>query len=553
MTAAELFADFDATPAAYLKAARAVDAIPGLRPMRVAVLATFTAEFLGPYLRVEGARRGFAFTPWFAPWGQLEEQILDAAGALYAERPDVVVIFAPAIDPARLAALLAGLRARTACPVFVANVPPAWPSPDGLLAPEDGANLALAAACRTQPDVFIFDLARCAVEYGLRNWIDLRLLHLARVPWSAGTQVAVARSLARHLRAAFVPPAKALVLDLDGTLWGGVLGEDGPGGIALGDEYPGNVFKSFQHYLLTLKNRGVLLAIASKNNAADVEEVFARHADLVLRRADFAAVQIHWKAKSESLRAIAAELNVGLDALVFFDDSPFERAEVRAALPQVQVIEVPASPLGYIAAVEDSELFDRLVLSAEDRRRTQLYQAQAARAAEQAQAGSVEEFLRGLQLTATIGAIDAETLPRAAQLLAKTNQFNLTTRRHGAADIQAMIAAGATALWLRLADRFGDHGLVGIAIAVREGGAARIDTFLLSCRVLGRGVETALLAELCRRLDVGEVVGEYLPSAKNAQVADFYPRHGFTACGENRWSLVLPAPALAPPDYLKLS
>jgi FkbH-like protein len=550
MTASERFADLTPSPAGYLKAAREVENIPGLRPLRLAVLATFTAEFLGPYLRVEGARRGFAFAPWFAPWGQLEEQVCEAASLLYAQKPEVVVIFAPEIDPARLAALLAGLRARTACPIFVANVPPAWPSPDGLIVPADETNAARAAICRAQPGVFIFDLARCAAEYGLRGWVDARLLHLARVPWSAGAQIAVARSLARHLRAAFVPSAKVLVLDLDGTLWGGVLGEDGLGGIALGDEYPGNVFKAFQRYLLALKNRGVLLALASKNNAADVDEVFARHADLVLHRADFAAVQIHWKAKSESLRAIAAELNVGLDALVFFDDSPYERAEVRAALPTVQVIEVPPSPLNYIAALEESECFDRLTLSAEDRQRTQLYQAQAERAAAQARAGTAEEFLRGLQLVATIGEVDADTLPRVAQLLAKTNQFNLTTRRHGAAEIQAMIEAGAIALWLRLTDRFGDHGLVGVAIAVREGSAARIDTLLLSCRVLGRGVETALLAELCRRLGSGRVIGEYLPTAKNAQVADFYPRHGFIACGENRWSLALPSPELVPPDFL---
>ncbi len=553
------------TPAAYLKAARAIDAsqVEGLRPLRIAVLATFTAEFLRPYLTVEGAARGFAFTTWFGPWGQLEEQALDDASELYAQQPDAVVILARMEDLApaaveRLGGVIAGLRRRTSEPLFVANFVEPLHRAAGLAGTaieHSRANEALAAACRAHADVHVLDLARTALEHGLNAWTDPKLFALARVAFSVTAQIAVAKRLARTIRAAFVPPAKVLALDLDNTLWGGVLGEDGLGGIALGDEYPGSVFKAWQKYLCSLKDRGVLLAIASKNNESDVLELFAKHRDMVLRREDFAAVRINWQEKSTQLTELAAELNLGLDAFVFLDDSPFEREEVRRHLPMVHVPEFPASPLGLIAAVEDSELFDRLTLSAEDRQRAGIYQQQTARVAAEKTAESSEDFLMSLQLTARIGAVDGDTLPRVAQLLGKTNQFNLTTRRHSAAEIAAMIEGGAVALWLRLADRFGDHGLVGAAIATGDGAEWRVDTFLLSCRVIGRGAETALLAQLAAAAQArgaGALTGEYLPTAKNALVADFYPKQGFQPCGEGRWRLDLTSHRIAPPAHIAI-
>ena len=553
------------TPAAYLKAARTIDAgeVEGLRPLRIAVLATFTAEFLRPYLTVEGAARGFAFTTWFGPWGQIEEQVLDAASALYAGQPDAVVILARLEDLApaaaeRLGGAIAGLRERTSKPVFVANFVEPLHRAAGLAGDaveQSRANEALAEACRAHADVHVLDLARTALEHGLNAWTDPKLFALARIPFSVTAQIAVAKRLARTIRAAFTPSAKVLALDLDNTLWGGVLGEDGLGGIALGDEYPGSVFKAWQKYLRALKDRGVLLAIASKNNEADVMELFAKHRDMVLRREDFAAVRINWQEKSVQLGELATELNLGLDAFVFLDDSAFEREEVRQHLPTVRVIDFPSSPLGLIATVEDSELFDRLALSAEDRQRADIYRQQTVRVAAEKTASSSGEFLQSLQLTATIGAVDGETLPRVAQLLAKTNQFNLTTRRHSAAEIAAMIEGGAVALWLRLADRFGDHGLTGVAIAVGDGAEWRVDTFLLSCRVIGRGAEMALLAQLenaVRARGAGALTGEYLATAKNGLVADFYPKQDFLPCGEGRWRLDLSTHQIAPPPHIAI-
>ena len=574
------------TPASYLQTARRVQAgeVPALRELRVAILSTVAAQLLQPFLIVEGARRGLRIAPWFAPFGQLEVPVLETNGPLYVGKPEAIVVLARLEELApelferfsagaqelsalleavagRLRDLLCSVRERSAAALFVANFAPAEHLAagvgDAMLESSQTAsiqkiNALLAGACRAVPGAFVFDFARVVAEHGLRGWYDARLFAMARQPWSIAAQIATAGALARTIRAAVMAPAKCLVVDADNTLWGGIIGEDGMGGIALGDEYPGNVFKSFHKYVRTLKERGVLLALVSKNEEADVLAVLDRHADSILRRADFAAWRINWREKSVNLREIATTLNLGLDALVLFDDNPFEREEVRQALPEVTVLDVPADPLQFIATIAESTAFDQLTFSAEDQQRAGLYRQQQARAEASQAAASPEEFLAGLEMVATIGPVGPETLPRVAQLLAKTNQFNLTTRRHTAAQLAEMIAAGAVALWLRLADRFGDHGLVGVALARPREAQWVIDTFLLSCRVIGRGVETALLAQLAASVKARggeEIVGEYLPTAKNGLVGDFYPQHGFMSCGENHWRKRL-SDTIAVPSYI---
>jgi FkbH-like protein len=228
---------------------------------------------------------------------------------------------------------------------------------------------------------------------------------------------------------------------------------------------------------------------------------------------------------------------------------------VRRRLPIVTVFEAPGSPLQFIETIEESGAFDQLRFLPEDRRRAELYRAQSAREKASAATGSTEEFLASLGLVATIGRVGAETLPRVAQLLGKTNQFNLTTRRHSAAELEQMIAAGAVALWLRLADCFGDHGLVGVAVALERGGEWFVDTFLLSCRVIGRQVETALLAQLaaCVAQRGGtKLIGEYLATPRNGLVAEFYPRHGFAPCGNGLWRLDFSGRTMTPPPHVEI-
>ncbi len=550
-----------------LSAARQIEAgaVPHLRVVKVGVLSTVTVETLRPSLVVEGAARGLWIRPYFAPFNQLEQQVFDARSPLHACEPDVVILamrleeIAPrmacrflaladeevqrelAAIEERLTSLVARLRRTTQAAILVCNYasPTCWPAGLADASREESlthavhlANQAVARCCRQVPGAYVLDYARIVAEVGLQRWSDPKLWYLGRIPFGAEAQRALGRWLARYLRAVCVSPCKCLVLDLDNTLWGGGLGEEGLGGIALGEDYPGNVYKAFQRRLLALRDEGVLLAAASKNDEREVRDVLARHPDAVLKAEHFAVMEIGWHDKATSLRRIAQQLRLGVEALAVFDDSAVERAWIRSQLPEVTVIEVPEDPLGFIQALEDSGAFDRLALSPEDLTRAAAYQQDQQRQRVQAQSESVEEFLSGLEMRATIGCLSQETLPRVAQLVAKTNQFNLTSRRHSAQAIQAMVDAGAVALWLRLADRFGDNGLVGVAIALPDGGPWRwrIDTFLLSCRVIGRGAETALLGVLLRRLrarGAREVLGDYVPTGTNRLAATFYGRHGF--------------------------
>jgi FkbH-like protein len=406
--------------------------------------------------------------------------------------------------------------------------------------------------------VYVLDLARAALEIGLDRFNDPKLAYVARIPWSLPAQIEIGRRMARHLRALSFPACKCLVVDLDGTLWGGVLGEDGPDGIALGAEYPGLAYQDFQRALAGLRARGILLAIASKNDGAIVREVFAKHPDMVLRWEDFAAVQIHWEDKASSLRAIARVLDIGTDALAFYDDSPVEREWVRGQLPEVTVIEVPERPLERVRALSDSGAFDQLRISDDDRRRADAYREEEDRERLRALAVSPEEFWRGLGTTVRVGSLDAENLPRVVQLMAKTNQFNVATRRHTAAQVEAMLEAGAVGLWLRARDRYGDYGLVGVALAVPETEETwRIDTFLLSCRALGRRVEDALLAALAQRVARRGgrcLIGEFVATARNRPAERFFAEHRFAPLDSNgrMWRLELDAASLEPPPFVAL-
>jgi FkbH-like protein len=555
----------DLKPADYLRLARELQSAPaGLAPLRVACLSSHSLEFVRPYLAVEGARVGFAVTSYFGPFGQMEQELANPGSGLAQFGPDALVLaLRPEdVDPdavvrfyqsggrrfralatdltERLAASARAFRERWTGPVLVANFAAPAVAPLGVFdASGDGsltyelaaANAELRRRVSGIPGTVIWDYAGLAAAGGLEGWTDRRLWALARIAVAARHQPRLAAHLARTVRAVLRTPAKCLVLDLDETLWGGVLGDDGLHGVQLGDDYPGNAFKMFQRSVLALRDRGILLAVVSKNYQDVVEQMFREHPEMLIRWEDLAAVRINWSPKSGNLREVAAELNLGLDALVLFDDNPVERAEVRANAPEVTVIEVPADPLAYGEALAGAPAFDQLSLSDEDRTRAAMYREEGQRRALAERATTPEEFLRSLEMVARVGLAEPGTLGRIAQLVSKTNQFNLTTRRHTPAELAAMADdPRAVVAWLRLADRFGDQGLVAVGILRAEGTRAGIDTFLMSCRVMNRGVEQALaayLAEHARRLGCREMVGEYLPTKKNGMVKDLYPTLGF--------------------------
>jgi len=314
---------------------------------------------------------------------------------------------------------------------------------------------------------------------------------------------------------------------LDNVLWGGVVGEDGVEGIEIGPAQ-----KAYHDYLLELKSKGVLLAVCSKNNEADVLEVFARRS-LPLKREDFTGWFVNWTDKAENLKALAAKLKLGLDSFVFVDDQPAERARVRQALPEVAVPELPLNPMGYVSCLRARRFFDTLTISEEDRKRATFYQADEKREQIRAGAATVEDFLRSLDMVADHGHFDETTLDRVEQLLSRTNQWNLTTRRHSRAEIEDLMAqTGALTRWFRLKDKFGDHGLVGLWIVLPcDSGAWEIDSWVMSCRVIGRGFEDLMfntMVEAARAAGARKLRGVYRPTVKNSLIKELLPNLGFT-------------------------
>jgi FkbH-like protein len=382
----------------------------------------------------------------------------------------------------------------------------------------------------------------------------------AKAPIASAMQPYLSTEYVKYFCALLGLTRKCLVVDLDNTLWGGVVGEDGVEGIDLGPNYPGNAYAEFQKLLLDLHRRGVILAIASKNNPADVDEVFAEHRFMVLKREHFASAQIHWESKRQSLVRIADELSIGLEHMVFVDDNPVECEEVRRALPMVRVIHLPPPPERFVRVLQEAALFDTLNLSVEDRRRGDLYRQRAQAEAARLSVTSVEDYYRDLVMELTIAPVDRASLPRAAQLTQKTNQFNVTTLRYSEAEVAKRMGDPQwVAATVAVKDRFGDNGIVGVLMAKNTGTSLDVDTLLLSCRVIGRTVETAMLARLCdegRRCALKAVTARFIPSRKNAPAEDVFERHGFAKVrvddtGTTFWRLDLETGGVEWPTWFK--
>lgn len=324
------------------------------------------------------------------------------------------------------------------------------------------------------------------------------------------------------------------MLDLDNTLWGGVLGEDGIDGVKIGGDYPGKAFLYFQEALAQLKRYGVILAVCSKNNEGDVLELWDKNPFMVLKKEDFAAWRINWDNKVDNIVALSEELNIGLDSMVFVDDNPAERELVKQSLHMVAVPDFPKQP--YMLPVFFKYLLDHYFrvysVTDEDCRKTEQYKANALRARAKMHFNDFTEYLRSLGMKLTIQQLNDFNLQRIAQMAQKTNQFNLTTRRYSDNDIRMMNDAGCDIWSLAVADKFGDNGVTGLIIVRND----NIDTFLLSCRILGRGIEYAFLKYillLLKARGMEKVYAQYVPTAKNHQVSDFYDRCGFTLTGES--------------------
>ena len=423
-------------------------------------------------------------------------------------------------------------------------------SPGGATRFINELNIRFAAAARDNPKLIVQDLASLAARVGLNHWSDPDRWFSYKIATTVEGSFAIATSLASLVRAMFGRARKVLVLDLDNTLWGGVIGDDGVDGIVLGRETPeAEAYIAFQEYCLALRTRGVLLAVCSKNDKANAKAGFS-HPDSVLKLEHFSAFKANWEPKHDSILAIAAELTLNGDSFVFVDDNPAERAIVEAQIPGIAVPDVGSEISRFINIVEAERYFEPLNLSKEDLERAKLYEENAQRATQHARFADYGEYLDSLEMTAEIELFRPAYIERITQLTNKSNQFNLTARRYTHAEMEeASRDPNRIGIYGRLTDRFGDNGLVSVVLGSIEGAELHLDLWLMSCRVLKREMEIAMLDGVALRAMVRglkTLVGRYLPTAKNAMVADHYANLGFLAmrneaAGAKVWSLDLTA------------
>ena len=533
--------------------------------LRVAIVHTYTSELLEPWLDFAAALHGLDLSVHHAPYG-LALQEVTPESELVTFAPDVTLLMLQRTDlhPAlarptvglsaeqrtslmaecsgRLREIVQTFRAQRVGHIVVSLLPPLQRSALGLFDAQAEcserqawAAFAFEAASWLRTSVASsswFDMTALVEEVGYRRAFDLRYWYSSRYPFSpeAGREIAQrVISIAALLK---TPRAKVLVLDADNTLWGGVIGEDGMDGIALGPDYPGNVYLAFQRRLLDFQQRGFILAMCSKNNAADVDEVLKGHPHQLLRDEHFAAKRVNWLPKPDNLRSLAEELNVGLDSFIFVDDSDHECAAVREALPQVEVVQIPKRTVDIPSCLDHVARLEILSLTDEDRAKTAMYAQERQRQAIMSSVEREGDYLGRLQMRMRISIDPMNHLSRLAQLTQKTNQFNLTTRRYDEHRMREIISAeDCLVADFSLSDVFGDSGIVGLAIVRLHADArAEVDTFLMSCRVIGRSAGEAFLQALLRVLadhGVEIVAANYLPTAKNSLVQTFLPDQGF--------------------------
>jgi FkbH-like protein len=556
---------------------RAEALAPGAPALRVAVVHTYTSDLLDPWVAMAGAIQGLKVEMHHAPYG-LALQEARADSALVSHRPDLTLLMLRREDlhpdlarpvvsldsemQARLRAeSLANLRSiverfraekvgHLVLTILPSLVGPALGSFD---AQSDRSEARWWAALkadignwmreRVSASLFL-DLDDVLDQVGRDEFFNLRFWYTARFPFSGKAAQEFARRVINVGVVLKMPRAKVLVLDADNTLWGGIIGEDGIDGIALGPEYPGVAYADFQRRILDFQQRGLILALCSKNNAADVDQILREHPHQVLRDEHFAARRVNWLPKAENLASLAKELNVGLDSFVFADDSDHECAAVRHMLPQVEVIQVPARPVDVPTCLDRVARLEILALTSEDLAKTELYAQERRRRDLNEEVGrsggSIRDYLLKLDMRMRVRLNAASHIARLSQLTQKTNQFNLTTRRYDEQEIRAFIADER---WVvadfSLADSFGDSGIVGLALLRRSSTCeAELDNFLMSCRVIGREAEAAFLQAVLRWM-AGQgttlVLADFRPTAKNEIARSFLAEQGFDLGADGRY------------------
>lgn len=542
-----------------------------LKPLRVAVLRNVMLEPIETYWKFLARSAGFLLEVKFGQYDQILPEALGAAPAMLNAQTDIVHVFCyletlsqsltrrfAAMNKDQLQeecdrievfcrSVISGIRTQTAAAIlwhgFEIPVHAAMGIMESMIEGQQAdmirqLNEKVKTILFHTENAYYVNLDLCLSRIGAKAFYDKRYWHIGHAPYSREAYREIAFEDFKYVRALKAKNKKCLVLDCDNTLWGGIVGEEGVDKIHLSKTHPGSAYYEFQQEILNLYDRGIILALCSKNNENDVWEVFRSHPDMVLKEEHIAAYQINWDDKATNMRRLANQLNIGTDSMVFIDDNEFELALIRQVLPEVEALSLAGkSPIEYRSLLAECGLFDVLNVTEEDRKRGRMYREDSQRKKLAETVVDLSVYLRSLQMHATLRLADDFAVSRISQLTQRTNQFNLTTRRYLEHDVQLLLKDElAEVLTLDLKDRFGDMGMVGVCILRYQSDHAQIDTLLLSCRAFGRRAEDVLLTgalQLARDYGVKKIKTEYLPTAKNGIASNFYEQKGFKMISEN--------------------
>lgn len=389
----------------------------------------------------------------------------------------------------------------------------------------------------TKDNVYSFDLADTVAEIGRRQFYSNKMWYMSGMPYSREGLAAVSAEIARILGAAFESRKKIIALDLDNTLWGGVIGEEGMDGIELSDHGEGQRYYDFQRQFLEMKNRGIVLAVNSKNNPEDAEPAIRSHPAMLLRDEDFVSRKINWENKAANLKAMERELNLTESGFIFIDDNLMERETVKGECPDALVPDFPTDTAELLGFAEDIWLDYCVPLKVldEDLKKTRMYQSEAKRKQDMGETFNLDHYIAKLEMVVDIHRMRPEELARVVQLIGKANQFNVTTKRHTQADVEKIAADPNNTIYVVYSsDKYGDNGLISVIILIGMDTDVKIDTFLMSCRVMGRALEDVIINEIAAKCRGRKrLIGEFIPAAKNAPVKELFDRLGFTVVSDD--------------------
>lgn len=540
-----------------------------LKEYKIAILGDCSTQHLATALKGYGYQEGYNLNIFDSDYNQIDAQIMDDESELYKHAPDTVLIYMSSeklyqkfcetslderenfadLSIERIANYWQNLNGKMKTNILQFNFIEVddktfgnygGKTPNSFIYQLRKLNFKLMELSSQTKNAFLIDLSTIQNTYGREFVHDDKLYYIAKMPLSTNILPEVAKQILDVIKALNGKFKKCVILDLDNTLWGGVIGDDGLKSIQIGELGLGHVFSEFQMWLKELKNRGIILAVCSKNNEDIAKEPFEKHPEMILRLDDISMFVANWEDKATNIKHIQETINIGMDSIVFIDDNPFERNLVKGMIPDITVPELPEDPALYLSYLKSLNLFETASYSENDKDRTKQYQAEVGRTTMQSNFENFDEYLKSLEMVATVHPFDEFEFPRISQLTQRSNQFNLRTIRYTEAEIE-QIAKDDKYLTLSfsLKDKFGDYGLISVVIAEKQDeNTLFLDTWLMSCRVLKRGMEELIInsiIEMAKENGFSKVIGEYIPTPKNAMVEKMYSKLGFKDLGNGKF------------------